>query len=84
MRVASPGAVATIDRMAKKKPSGEHQKKRIGVNIPMEWHALARKLAGENRQPVLWYLIALLQAEAQKKGYDAPVAPWDEEGEAKK
>lgn len=85
MRVASQAAVATIGRMGKKKkPSGEHQKKRTGVNFPAEWHALARKLAGDTRQPVLWYLLTLLQVEAQKKGYEVPKGPWEDEEEKPK
>ena len=81
MGLALIGAVADSSRMSKKKPSGDHQKKRIGVNMPEEWHALARKLAAEGRQPVLWYLIGLVQTEAKKKGYETPVAPWEEEAE---
>jgi hypothetical protein len=75
-------AAATIGRMGKKKPSGSHQAKRVGVNVPAEWHALARKLAADQRQPVLWYLMSLLQAEAAKKGYEVPSAPWDEQPDA--
>jgi hypothetical protein len=77
MRLESSSGVATIDRMPPKKSSGgKHQKKRIGVNIPAEWHAVMRQLAAKQKQPVLWYLIDLVMKDAESQDVETPEPPW--------
>jgi hypothetical protein len=66
--------------MAKKHTkSGESPKlPRVNINLPGEWHAVARRLASANRQHVAWFVIDLLMKEAAAKGLtDLPNPPWD-------
>lgn len=78
---AAPVAVR-IPRMAKKRPTGETRKThRVNVGVPEEWHAVMRRLAAKRQQPVLYLLIALAKAEAEKLGVkDVPAPPWEESG----
>lgn len=81
MHSALTSELATLSDMAKdnKKPSGAHKTKRINVAIPEEWHALLRKIAAHNRQPLLYALVATLAAEAERLGLkEIPAFPWEE------
>lgn len=75
----------TPEGMGRKKSadsSGENRKTpRINAGIPAEWHALMRRLAGQAKMPVVWWLIDLTAKEAAKaKVPDAeiPNLPWNE------
>lgn len=76
--VAAPAA-GKMPGMGKKKPAGSDRKThRVNVGVPEEWHAVMRKLAAKQKQPVLYMLIALVEQEASKQGLaDLPVPPWD-------
>lgn len=65
-------------QMAKKKPTGgEHKTPRKAVQLPEEWYDVARRRAGERAQPVMWYLIGLIEADAKSAGEkDIPAPPW--------
>ncbi len=84
--------VGTLSRMGrnKKKPGtgsnasgGPHKTPRTSVQVPNEWLAIARKRAGAKEQPVLWYLIRLIQKDAIEAGIpDLPPLPWEQREEA--
>lgn len=69
--------------MAKKKPTGgKHSTLRVNVGVPEPWHSLLRRIAAANRQPVLYAIITLAKAEAERLGLtDIPTAPWEVGGE---
>ena len=74
---------ATLPPMGRaKKPDGskgEGGKKpdRKTVAFPADWYALAEGLAEEKQQPILWYLIGLLQSAGEAAGRkDLPEPPW--------
>lgn len=72
-----------ISDMGKKRSNDRHKTPRVNVGVPEPWHAVARKVAAKRQQPVLYMLIALLKAEAEKQEIgDLPAPPWDEEAEA--
>jgi len=81
--VATQQRAGTILRMPPKKSdkaAGDSKpKKRIGVNIPEDWHAVMRKLAAKKKMPVLWYLLDLTMKDAAEQGIDTPAPPWEEE-----
>lgn len=83
MPVATQQSAVTIRRMPQKKSdkgAGDNKpKKRIGVNIPEDWHAVMRKLAAKKKMPVLWYLLDLTMKDAAEQGIDTPAPPWEEE-----
>jgi hypothetical protein len=72
--------------MTKKKPrsGGEHKTPRVTVQLPAEWHALARKLASRQRQHVTWYLISLIIDAAKASGEEdiLPTPPWEPEADS--
>lgn len=78
---------ATIARMGGKKsedgkkPSGgKNTTPRTPVQMPVDWLKVARLRAATNRQPILWYLIGLIEADAKSYGMaDLPPFPWDSE-----
>lgn len=71
--VATPAAFR-LSRMGKKP---DKRKPRVSVNVPEEWHAVMRKLAARAKQPVLYTLIALVEAEATRQGLiGLPKPPW--------
>lgn len=72
-------AVLTLDRMAKKKPSGGKNKTpRTPVQMPDDWLGIARLRARSGQKPTLWYLIALIQQDAAQAGItDLPAPPWE-------
>ena len=80
---------ATLERvttrpMAKKNQGGGKNRKtpRVNVGIPEPWHAVLRKLAAKQKQPVLFLIISLAAEKAEKEGMeDLPPAPWGDEGE---
>lgn len=85
MRSTATIATATNEVMAKntKKPAGgDRPTPRVNVGVPEPWHAVLRRLAAKNRQPVIYTIIALAKAEAERQGItDLPLAPWDEDAE---
>lgn len=63
--------------MAKKKPTGgKHLTPRKAIQMPEDWYAVARKRANERAQPVMWYLITLIEADAKAAGDAVPKLPW--------
>lgn len=83
-----PAAIVEVDTpvgMGRKKSEsgGENRKTpRINAGIPAEWHALMRRLAGQAKMPVVWWLIDLTAKEAAKAKVpptDVPALPWIEE-----
>lgn len=71
--------VATNGFMAKSSKHVDRKTERSPVQVPKAWLAVARKLAAANKQPVLWYLLNLIHAEAEEAGMtDLPPLPWDE------
>ena len=75
-----PGGVTTL-RMGKKKPKGgKHSTPRTPVQFPDEWLAVARARARDNQQPVLWFLIRLIKADAEANGItELPKPPWEQD-----
>jgi hypothetical protein len=63
------------------KNSGKHVTKRVAVAIPEAWHSVMRQLAAKKRQPVVWHIIELAMAEANKLGIPCPPPPWEAEGD---
>ena len=74
-------AATTLRRMGKKKPSGgKNTTPRTPVQVPTAWLTIARQLAGQNRQPTVWYLISLIEKDARENGVTTfPPTPWDQE-----
>lgn len=61
----------------KKKVSGKHQTPRRAVQLPDEWVKVAKELASDRPMPVMWYLVELIQRDAEaKKKADLPPLPW--------
>lgn len=64
-------------RMGKKPSGGGKRKPRLNVSVPADWHGVMRKLAARAKQPVLYMLIALVEAEATRQGLlGLPTPPW--------
>lgn len=62
----------------KKKPSsGRHTTPRNNIGMAGDWYELARELASEGKQPVLWYLMSCLAEKADAKGKKRPTLPWE-------
>lgn len=73
-------AATMLEPMARKKQpaGGKHVTERTPIQVPTEWLAVARKRAKDRQQPVLWYLIWLIQQDATAQGHEPlPPAPWD-------
>lgn len=82
MATTAERSANNITGMGKKRAADRHKTPRVNVGLPEPWHAVARKLAAKRQQPVLYMLIALLHAEAEKQGIaDLPAPPWEEESE---
>ncbi len=56
----------------------EHKVPRVPVQVPKPWADLARKLAGKNKQPMLWLILSLLAEEADRQEEERPALPWEE------
>ncbi len=75
------------DRMSnKKQKSGKHKVPRKAVQFPIDWLAIARRLAAENRQPTMWFLVGLVAEAAERRKEvvaekDLPPFPWKEKDE---
>jgi len=70
----------TLAVMAKsKKPTGgKHKTHRINVGVPFDWHAVLRKIAAKRQQPVVYAIISLAVAEAERLQItDLPPTPWE-------
>jgi hypothetical protein len=78
-------ADTTVDMAKSDKKTGREKRKtpRVNVGVPEDWHAVARRLASKRHQPVIYVLIDLLKAEAEKQGLEElPSAPWEDEDDA--
>ena len=76
------GAASTLPVMAKKKASGKNKTPRKAMMIPTTWLDVARATARANRQPVLWYVLTLIEKDARERGVEElPPMPWDEPDE---
>lgn len=75
-------ATATIPGMGRKKTgntSGPHKTPRTSVQVPNDWLKVARQRASTKQQPVLWYLLSLIQKDAAEAGVaDLPPLPWED------
>lgn len=60
------------------RPKDEHKVPRIAVQIPKPWHDFARKMASKRKQPMLWYILALLAEDAEEQDEEHPALPWEE------
>ncbi len=78
MRAVARWDAFILSRMGKKTPDGGGGRKpRVSVAVPEPWHAVMRKLAAKAKQPVLYLLIALVEAEATRQGLiGLPRPPW--------
>jgi hypothetical protein len=65
--------------MAKKATGGKHVTERTTIQIPSPWLKVARTMASERRQPVLWFILGLIAEEAAKSGVATPPLPWQKE-----
>lgn len=81
---------ATLPRMGEKKPqggkkrptSGKNKTPRTPIQMPTEWHVVAKSRAKAAKQPVLWYLITLIEKDAIEAGMTKlPAPPWDKKEE---
>lgn len=70
---------ATISGMGR--PKNENREERVAVQIPKSWMAVARKLAAESKQPLLWFLLAIIADKADSAEIDHPPLPWEIDGE---
>lgn len=63
----------------KKSDSGKNKTPRKPVQMPTVWLEVARARAREARQPVLWYLISLIEKDVRDSGAPIvlPAMPWD-------
>ena len=63
----------------KKSDSGKNKAPRKPVQMPTVWLEVARARAREARQPVLWYLISLIEKDVRDSGAPIvlPAMPWD-------
>ena len=51
------------------------------VGLPLSWFAVAQKLARQKPTPTVWYLIELIEKEADAAGItDLPSPTWETEG----
>jgi hypothetical protein len=63
--------------MSKKKQADRHKKPRKAVQMPEEWYTVAEELAAEQKMPLLWLLIDLLNKAGETAGKkDLPALPW--------
>jgi hypothetical protein len=61
-----------------KKVSGKHSAPRKAVQLPEEWLKVAKEMASDRPMPVVWLLVELVKAEAERQGRkDLPPTPWD-------
>ncbi len=80
-------ASATLPRMAKKKPAsegkGDGEKRptsRRSVALPLAWYEVAERIAAKGPTPIVWYLVKLIEKDAQAAGMtDLPPPPWKTE-----
>jgi len=69
---------------AKRPSGGKNVTPRTPVQYPKDWLAVARRLANAKRQPTIWYLLSLLDADARASGLSddqLPSLPWVEDEE---
>jgi hypothetical protein len=63
-----------------KKPGGKHVTPRTTVQIPAKWYAVMKQLARSEKQPVLWWLLAVTYEKAQAAGLpNLPPPPWEDD-----
>ena len=68
----------SVAKAKKPKVSGKHQSPRHPVNLPGDWGALAAKLARQDRQTLVWWLVDLIHQKALAKGETKlPRLPWE-------
>lgn len=70
--------VITMPVMSKpKKQSGKHKTPRRTYHFPAEWSVLIRRIAASKKTHATWWMIELVQAEAEKLGFECPSPPWE-------
>lgn len=61
----------------KKKQPDRHKKPRKSLQLPADWYAFAEGLAEDQKQPLTWFLIDLLQRAGEAAGKKGmPPLPW--------
>jgi hypothetical protein len=52
------------------------------VGIPEDWHAVLRRIAAKRQQPVVYAIISLAAAEAERLEIpDPPPTPWESDND---
>lgn len=69
------GKSGTIPPMGRKKI--ENREERVPVQIPKNWMVVARKLAADAKQPVLWFLLSCIAEKAVEAEIETPPLPWE-------
>jgi hypothetical protein len=59
----------------------EKREPREPVQVPKNWMSVARKLAAEAKQPLVWYLLSVLAEKAEEAEIEHPQLPWEIEEE---
>ncbi len=59
------------------RPADKNREERVPVQIPKSWMKLARKLASDAKQPVLWFILGMIAEKAQESDVEHPVLPWE-------
>lgn len=76
---ASVAGMLPVMSRPRKQSGGQHKTERVSVGIPAPWHRVMRQLAAKRRRPVVWLLIELAMAEAEREGIEnLPSAPWED------
>lgn len=70
--------MSKIGVMGRKKLPASQKTPRVPVQIPKPWCDVARKLAAQKKQPLVWYLMDLLAEKAKEMHIDTPPLPWEE------
>jgi hypothetical protein len=73
------GIMAKKRKTTESRPGGKHVTPRVPYQLPLEFAQLARKLAGQRKQPTLWYLLSLIIEDAKANGMETPAPPWEED-----
>jgi hypothetical protein len=74
-----PG-MAKNNRGDKKPSGGKHTTPRTSVQIPDRWYVIMKQLARADRQPVLWWLLAMTHEKAKAAGIpNLPPPPWEDD-----
>jgi hypothetical protein len=69
-----------------RRPRGQRFKDEPGlprnVGIPEDWHAVLRRIAAKRQQPVVYAIISLAAAEAERLEIpDPPPTPWESDND---